>query len=71
MLMHPRAVRAKRASVRVIHMWKQLLRLDLLSPTGAVRNVAAVLDAQVLAMAEVDSVVARLHRHAAAERPAA
>jgi hypothetical protein len=52
-------------------MWKQLLRLDLLSPTGAVRNVATVLDAQERAMAEVDSVVARLHRHDAAKRPAA
>lgn len=55
----------------MLGMWKQLLRLDLLSPTGAVRNVATVLAAQERAMAEVDSVVDRLHRHAAAERPAA
>jgi hypothetical protein len=52
-------------------MWKQLLRFDLLSPTGAVRNVAAVLDARERALAEVDSVVDRLHRHVVAARPAA
>jgi hypothetical protein len=55
----------------MLDMWKQLLRFDLLSPSGAVRNVASVLDARERAMAEVDNVVARLHRHVAVERPAA
>ena len=52
-------------------MWKLLQRFDLLAPAGAVRNVAVVLDARERDVAAVDSVVDRLHRHAAAERPAA
>ncbi|HVM55562.1 MAG TPA: hypothetical protein VM262_20425 [Acidimicrobiales bacterium] len=52
-------------------MWKLLLRLDLLAPTGAARNAGAALDAERQALAEVDSVVGRLHRHAAVTRPAA
>jgi hypothetical protein len=52
-------------------MWKLLFGFDLLAPTAATRNAAAVLDARDRAMAEVDSVVARLHRHDAAERAAA
>lgn len=52
-------------------VWK-LLRpsLDLLAPAGAVRNVAAALADRERDMAAVDSVVGRLHPHAA-ERPAA
>ena len=63
----------KRACVMVIGMWKLVLSsLDLLAPAGAVRNVATVLAARDRDMAAVDSVVDRLHRHAAgSERPAA
>jgi len=46
--------------------------IEVLGGTGATRNALAALDAHRVAMAEVDSAVARLHRHAAGkERPAA
>ena len=49
------------------------LVLDFLSgaAAGAARNAGAVLDARRTALAEVDSVVARLQRQVAAHQPAA
>lgn len=65
-----RAARAKPASVTMRGMWKRPLpSLHLLAPAGAARD-AAVLAVREQDMAAVDSVVDRLHRHAA-ERPAA
>jgi hypothetical protein len=56
----------------VIGTWKALLSsLDLLAPTGAVRNVAAVLAARDREIAAVDSVVDRLRSHGVVERTAA
>jgi hypothetical protein len=52
-------------------MWMVQLVFDLLGPRGAAANAASVLDAHHTAMAEVDSVVARLHRHAMVRQPAA
>jgi hypothetical protein len=46
--------------------------IDALGGAGATRNAMAAVEHHQIAMAEVDSVVARLHRHAAGkERPAA
>jgi hypothetical protein len=47
------------------------LVFDLLGGTGAARNAGVVLDAHRTALAEVDSVVARLQRQVAAHQPAA
>jgi hypothetical protein len=52
-------------------MWKWLTAIDLLAPANAVRNARWSIEAERKAMAEVDSVVARLHRHDAARVPAA
>jgi hypothetical protein len=52
-------------------MWSMRTVAELFSPTGAARNAGAAIDAHRNALAEVDSVVARLQRHVAAERPAA
>lgn len=46
--------------------------VDALGGAGATRNAMVAVERHRIAMAEVDNVVARLHRHAAGkERPAA
>ena len=46
--------------------------IDALGGAGATRNAMVAVERHRIAMAEVDNVVARLHRHAAGkERPAA
>ena len=46
--------------------------LEGMGGTGATRNALLAIERHRVAMAEVDSAVARLHRHAAGkERPAA
>ena len=46
--------------------------VDALGGAGATRNAMVAVETHRIAMAEVDSAVARLHRHAAGkERPAA
>ena len=52
-------------------MWIVHVALDLLGSAGAARNAGSVLDAERTALAEVDSVVARLQRHVPAVQPAA
>jgi hypothetical protein len=53
-------------------MWSMRSVVEVFSPAGAARNAGAAIDADRDALAEVDSVVARLQRHAAAaDRPAA
>ena len=53
-------------------MWQALLRIDFLgSAAGAVHNARSVLEADRVALAEVDSVVDRLQRHVAAVASAA
>lgn len=69
--MNRTAVGAKPPPVMLIRVWKLLLQYDPLAPTGAVRNVATVLDTERRERAAVDSVVDRLHRHAVPAHPAA
>ena len=44
---------------------------DLFGPVGAARNAGAAIDLHRKVLAEVDSAVARLQRHVAAQQPAA
>ena len=54
----------------LVDMWMVDVLTDIFGSARAVRNAAAVLEAHRTALAEVDSVVDRLQRHAAV-RPAA
>jgi hypothetical protein len=55
----------------LLDMWWIRSAIELLGSAGAARNAAAAIEAHRNDLAEVDSVVARLQLHAAAERPAA
>ena len=55
----------------LLDMWRWQTLFDFLGSAGAANNAGAALDAHRTALAEVDSAVARLQRHAPAVRPAA
>ena len=55
----------------LLDMWRWQTLFDFLGSAGAAHNAGAALDAHRTALAEVDSAVARLQRHAPAVRPAA
>jgi hypothetical protein len=52
-------------------MWTMQSLFALLGASGAARNAGSALDAHRDALAEVDSLVARLQHHASSMRPAA
>jgi hypothetical protein len=55
----------------LVAMWRMQMLFDFVGSAGAARNAGSVLEAHRTALAEVDSAVARLQRHAQAVRPAA
>ena len=71
--MHQQVAEAKRRCVTVSDVFKLLMQFgfDPLAPATAARNARLALDTERQALAAVDGVVARLHRHDAAARPAA
>ena len=70
--MHVRATAPERAAVMLHLVINARKIVERLGAAGAARNALAELDGRRIAMAEVDSVVARLHRRGAGkERPAA